>query len=42
MNVTANLSRQKILGIYRECLSLAKRFPSVKRDALVQDIRAGV
>lgn len=34
-------ARGDILGMYKECLTLVRSFPSIKRDELYEDIRTG-
>jgi hypothetical protein len=34
-------SRSEILQLYKECLTLIRAFPSIKRDELYEDIRTG-
>lgn len=34
-------SRSEILQLYKQCLTLIRTFPSIKRDELYEDIRAG-
>ena len=34
-------ARGDILGMYKECLTLVRSFPSIKREELFQDIRTG-
>ena len=36
-----SFAKHDILKLYKQCLFLVKRFPSVKREALYHDIRAG-
>ncbi|CCI44232.1 hypothetical protein ABG067_002708 [Albugo candida] len=33
------MERAQIFGLYRRILRLARRYPSIKRDAIVEDIR---
>jgi hypothetical protein len=35
------MSRQVTLRLYKEILYCARRFPSIKRDKIVEEIRAG-
>jgi hypothetical protein len=35
----ATLPRRELLSLYRRMLRLAQRFPSVKRETLIEDIR---
>lgn len=36
-----NLSRRQLLGLYKQLLEHGKVFPSIKRAAIVEDIRCG-
>lgn len=36
-----SFARGDILGMYKECLTLVRSFPSIKRDELYEDIRTG-
>jgi hypothetical protein len=37
-----SLQRHQVLGLYRQLLLHARRFPSIKRDSMVEDIRIGM
>jgi len=36
-----SFARHDILAMYKECLTLVRKFPSVKRDEMYQDVRLG-